>query len=239
MGKDPSVLLYTSDFLTGTMTMTDEQVGKYIRLLCLQHQKGRLSERDMLSVCREFDADVYDKFVKDDTGKYYNQRMETETTKRKAFSDSRRKNIMKRYEQDEKEEEKDYKCTTLEPTYVATSVLHMENENEIVNRGGVGENKNKRKPREQQPKTKYGKLDNVLLTDSEYEKLRDSFGEHGRSDRIENLSLYIASKGVKYDSHYATILSWERKNNRKQGPETKGGGNWLDEQPIIGAKPKG
>jgi hypothetical protein len=48
MGKDPAILFYTSDFLTGTMTFTDEQVGKYIRLLCLQHQKDKLTEKDML-----------------------------------------------------------------------------------------------------------------------------------------------------------------------------------------------
>ena len=46
MSKDPAVLFYTSDFLSGTFTMTNEQVGKYIRLLCLQHQKGRLTEKD-------------------------------------------------------------------------------------------------------------------------------------------------------------------------------------------------
>ena len=43
MAKDPAFLFYSNDFLTGTYTMTDEQVGKYIRLLCLQHQKGELA----------------------------------------------------------------------------------------------------------------------------------------------------------------------------------------------------
>ena len=45
MAKDPAFLFYPSDFLTGTMFMTDEQVGKYIRLLCAQHQKGHLCEK--------------------------------------------------------------------------------------------------------------------------------------------------------------------------------------------------
>jgi len=30
MAKDPAVLLYTQDFLVGTITMTNEQRGKYI-----------------------------------------------------------------------------------------------------------------------------------------------------------------------------------------------------------------
>lgn len=40
MSKDPALLFYTSDFLTGTTLMTHEQVGIYIRLLCVIHQHG-------------------------------------------------------------------------------------------------------------------------------------------------------------------------------------------------------
>jgi len=92
MAKDPAFLFYTSDFLTGTMLMTDEQVGKYIRLLCLQHQKGRLSEKHMLSVCKTYDEDIYEKFTKDDEYKYYNSRLEDESIKRSKFAQSRRDN---------------------------------------------------------------------------------------------------------------------------------------------------
>lgn len=42
--KDPAFLFYSQDFYTGTVFMTDEQVGKFIRLLCLQHQTGHLNE---------------------------------------------------------------------------------------------------------------------------------------------------------------------------------------------------
>lgn len=91
MAKDPAVLLYTSDFLSGTFTMTDEQVGRYIRLLCLQHQKGKLSEKDMQSICRGYDADVYEKFELVD-GYYINKRMYQEAEKRSKFTESRRKN---------------------------------------------------------------------------------------------------------------------------------------------------
>lgn len=113
MSKDPAILFYTSDFLTGTMTMTNEEVGKYIRLLCLQHQKGKLTEQDMLFICNTYVENIYNKFKKDSNGLYYNERLEQEVIKRKAYSESRRKNISKRYE----------------PTYE----LHMENENENIN----------------------------------------------------------------------------------------------------------
>ena len=119
MAKDPAVLFYTSDFLSGTFTMTDEQVGKYIRLLCLQHQKGLLTEKDMVSICKEYDSDVYSKFVKEGET-YYNQRMKDEADRRKRFSDSRANNRKK------KTSEKDMNniCNSYEK--------HMETENETV-----------------------------------------------------------------------------------------------------------
>jgi hypothetical protein len=91
MSKDPAVLFYTSDFLSGTFTMTNEQVGMYIRLLCLQHQKGKLTEKDMLSICKAYDADIWCKFKIED-GLFYNERMYSETIRRQKFTESRRNN---------------------------------------------------------------------------------------------------------------------------------------------------
>ena len=91
MAKDPAVLLYTSDFLSGTMTMTNEEVGMYIRLLCLQHQKGKLTDKDMLSICKAYVEDVYEKFDKID-GCYVNKRMYEESERRSKYTESRRSN---------------------------------------------------------------------------------------------------------------------------------------------------
>jgi hypothetical protein len=91
MSKDPAVLFYTSDFLSGTFTMTDEQVGKYIRLLCLQHQKGRLTEKDMLSICKAYDNEIWEKFDQVD-GFFLNDRMYNESIRRSKFTESRRNN---------------------------------------------------------------------------------------------------------------------------------------------------
>jgi preprotein translocase subunit Sec63 len=118
MAKDPAVLFYTSDFLSGTLTMSNEHIGMYIKLLCLQHQKGRLTDKDMLYICSTYVEDVYSKFIKDEHGKYYNERMEIESLKRKNYSKSRRENVLKRYSQ-----------STEDSTYV----VHMENENENIN----------------------------------------------------------------------------------------------------------
>ena len=95
MPKDPAILFYTSDFLTGTLTMTDEQVGKYIRLLCLHHQKGYLTEKDMISICKQHDQEIYEKFFKTEEGFYLNKRMQEEAKKRKKYIESRRNSKLK------------------------------------------------------------------------------------------------------------------------------------------------
>ena len=62
-------------------------------------------------------------------------------------------------------------------------------------------------------KEKYGLFENVRLTDEEYQKLQEKFSDYQK--RIDNLSSYIASKGDKYKSHYATILNWSRKDDKE------------------------
>jgi len=97
--KDPAILFYTGDFLTGTLTLTDQEVGQYIRLLCLMHQKGGyLSENDMIKMCKPqvFDC-VKEKFLKTDDGFFYNERLLKEIGKRKDFCDMQKTKINKRW----------------------------------------------------------------------------------------------------------------------------------------------
>lgn len=94
MAKDPAVLFYTSDFISGTMTFTDDQVGKYIRLLCIQHQTGPIPNNHMVSVLGEFSegggSPVWSKFKKDQNGYWYNDRMLQEAEKRRTYIESRK-----------------------------------------------------------------------------------------------------------------------------------------------------
>jgi hypothetical protein len=94
MAKDPAVLLYTQDFLVGTITMSYEQRGKYITLLCLQHQKGKLTLKDLQSILTDEDYEIAEKFPKQSDGFYYNVRMYEEAIKRKKYSESRKRNLM-------------------------------------------------------------------------------------------------------------------------------------------------
>jgi uncharacterized protein YdaU (DUF1376 family) len=92
MGKDPAVLFYTSDFLTGTCFFTMEERGQYITLLCEQHQLGTIPENHMINICKSNDSPVIKKFIKDENGNYYNQRMRDESERRKTYCESRSNN---------------------------------------------------------------------------------------------------------------------------------------------------
>lgn len=64
-------------------------------------------------------------------------------------------------------------------------------------------------------KKTYGECSNVFLTDEELKKLKKRFPDWER--RIDELSVYMASKDKRYKSHYATILNWARKDEPKGG----------------------
>lgn len=59
-------------------------------------------------------------------------------------------------------------------------------------------------------KHRHGEYQNVLLTEDELTSLQAEYPDW--QARIDNLSRYIASKGAKYKSHYATIRNWARKD---------------------------
>ena len=61
-------------------------------------------------------------------------------------------------------------------------------------------------------KRQYGVRENVLLTDEEHTKIVSA----GYTELIDELSLYIDSKGVKYKSHYSTILAWARRREKEK-----------------------
>ncbi len=98
MAKDPAFLFYSSDFLTGTMAMSDAEVGQYIRLLCYQHQSGHINAVAMQRLCGGTpSASVLDKFIKDDDGLFFNERLEGEVIKRKKHSEQQKENANMRW----------------------------------------------------------------------------------------------------------------------------------------------
>jgi hypothetical protein len=67
-------------------------------------------------------------------------------------------------------------------------------------------------------KHRYGEYQNVLLSDTDLEKLKAEFPDW--ESRIENLSVYMKSKGATYKDHLATIRAWARKENNERGNHT-------------------
>lgn len=92
MSKDPAFLIYSQDFLTGTMIMDFEDRGKYITILLLMHQQGRMTEKTIRFVVGNISDEFRAKFEVDDEGFWYNERLELEIDKRNNFVNSRREN---------------------------------------------------------------------------------------------------------------------------------------------------
>ena len=83
---------------------------------------------------------------------------------------------------------------------------------------------------------KYGEYQNVLLSDTDYEKLKDEFPTD-YAERIEAVSEYCKSSGKSYKDYLATIRAWARRDAKKNKP-TKNDVNagYNDALDILGLK---
>lgn len=72
--------------------MTDAEVGQYIRLMCIQANKGHVTEKDLLHTCKTLDSDTARKFNKKPDGTYVNLVLSEILAERRAFTESRRNN---------------------------------------------------------------------------------------------------------------------------------------------------
>lgn len=97
MAKDPAVLWYWNDWSGGTITMSRFLKGCYMDLLHAQFNNGNLSLTEIKTVLgSDFGAawpTLQKKFKNDGNGLYFNERLVTESIKRKSFTKSRRNNL--------------------------------------------------------------------------------------------------------------------------------------------------
>lgn len=127
--KDPAFLFYSGDFLSGTFTMSYEERGKYITLLCIQHQKGFLTDGDMKSVLTEEDIVIAEKFIKQTDGYWYNEKLSNEIIRRKEYTANRLKNFQKKKHKDDdmsSHMEVDMKLHTGTGTETGTGTIKLE-----------------------------------------------------------------------------------------------------------------
>lgn len=92
MAKDPAFLFYSQDFYTGVATLSWEDRGKFISILCLMHQQGRMNEETIRFIVGSVSDNLKAKFSIDDKGLWYNERLEKEAEARAKFTESRRLN---------------------------------------------------------------------------------------------------------------------------------------------------
>lgn len=100
MSKDPAVLWYWNDWNSGTSTLSRFLKGCYMDLLHAQFNSGPLSLEEVKIVLgADFGAawpTLLKKFSKNPEGLFFNERAEAEKIKRKAFTQSRIKNLTKK-----------------------------------------------------------------------------------------------------------------------------------------------
>lgn len=140
--------------------------------------------------------------------------------------ESTRKRVQKHREKKKQEELKRYSNVTCNGELDIDIDTDIELDTDIDIERDKREGSDEPQPQKEQ-KHKYGEYNNVLLSDSEMEKLRAEYSD--LDERIERLSSYMASTGKKYKSHYATIRNWARKDAEKKETKKSSGAEELDE----------
>lgn len=208
MSKDPAVLFYTSDFLSGTSFFTDEQKGQYITLLCQQHQLGKIPKNHMIIICKSHDNPVIKKFTLKD-GFYYNPRMRLESEKRATYCASRGKNRKGHFK------EKSYEN-------------HMENENDngngnvdIIKKDGIVKGRKRKfiKPTIEQVKQYCLKIKSKVDPDFFWHNY-ESTG-------------WIKANGQPVLNWKSTIRTWEIRNKRAEQKSQRGPGLTPEEMRLA------
>ena len=99
--KAPAFQFYADDFISGTITMTNEERGAYIALLCIQWSKGYVSETDFNRISNGMpphsQAICQEKFIKDANGEFKNARLELEREKQQLYRSKQSENAKKRW----------------------------------------------------------------------------------------------------------------------------------------------
>ena len=130
MSKDPAFLFYPNDYIGGTMGMTFEEKGAYMELLMTQFNRGHMTTHMIAQVVGQNWDKLKDKFIKDENGLWYNERLEEEKLKRQKYTKSRRNNVSGNNQHTKNKDKNDIKKEEIINGHMTS---HMENENENVN----------------------------------------------------------------------------------------------------------
>lgn len=134
--KDPAVLWYYRDYLSGTEEMSWAEQGAYARLLNKQADKGHLPLEAIKKILKKDFAILWpgisSKFLTDPNGNFYNDRMDIEVAKRSKNSQAQRDRIQKWWD-----EQRNNRGDTTEHSTEYTTVIPIANANASKNNNGA------------------------------------------------------------------------------------------------------
>lgn len=222
MAKDPAFLFYPNDWIGGTMGMTFEEKGAYMELLMMQFNRGHMTTHMIGQVVGQTWDKIKHKFKADQSGLFYNERLELEIFKRANYSKSRNNNRLGKNQHTKNKE-----TTENNLGHMTTHMSgHMENENINVNSssfeiGVTGEKTFNTKPTDAPdlPEIKIGAAQELLKITKQVDVTKD-----------EIIGMYAVFKsqhltGENYYPNVAEIhshfLNWIKKQNFQNGSHKK------------------
>jgi uncharacterized protein YdaU (DUF1376 family) len=88
MAKLPYFPLYTSDFISDTIDLSNEEMGAYIRVLMYSWQKGKVSLDRVVRIVGDIETwEAISHYFQEENGLWFNPRMERERVKAKGRHD--------------------------------------------------------------------------------------------------------------------------------------------------------
>jgi hypothetical protein len=95
--KDPCCLFYWGDWTMGTMLFSRRHKGAYMDLLSAQFSGGHLTLENIKTILGDdfgmWDTVLKSKFKQDETGAFYNERLDIEYKRRQNYTQSKLKNL--------------------------------------------------------------------------------------------------------------------------------------------------
>lgn len=211
MAKDPAFLFYSSDFLVGTMMMTNSEIGAYIKLLCYQHQNGHIPNSVMQSLCGGIaNALVLSKFKLDNKGLFFNERLDNEILKRKKHSEKQKENALMRW----------HKSGNANAMPLVNENVNENIIDNVIKEGVIGE------------------TNQVSKIPPEFKYVQEYFNIKGHPEESERFYDYYTSNGWRVGKNKmkdwkATVRNWLKNKNEYKN----NGSNTENTEPKFGRIP--
>lgn len=191
--------------------LTEEQSGRLIKAMIayeMQEVEPDFSDDGILNFA--WQSNVKNKM--DSLKAHFRETSEKRSKAGKASAEQRKK-------QNESVEQEETQVNTVQQNQQMLTNVKSVQQNQQMSHIDLDididlDKKEKINKKEKEPRHKYGEYENVLLSDSELNKLQTEFPTDWQN-RIENVSSYCKSHGKTYKDYLATIRNWARKDSIK------------------------